>query len=157
MSDYIKYIRSKVGQDSILLPFAAGILEDQYGRILLQKRADTGNWGVPGGCMELGESSLDTVIREFFEETGIQVEALKLLNVYTNFETLFPNGDRAQTVGIVYKLRAIAPYDINGVTNEETLELAFFSEERIKDILLVNEQHQHIIEEYFSGNYKLGY
>lgn len=43
--------------------------------------------------MELGESSVDTIIREFYEETGILVEPVKLLNVYTNFETVFPNGD----------------------------------------------------------------
>ena len=38
--------------------------------------------------MELGESTLDTAKREFFEETGIQVEAVRFLNVYSNFEEI---------------------------------------------------------------------
>lgn len=91
--DYVSYIRSKVGKDKIFLNFAAGILCDEDGSVLLQLRGDSQNWGVIGGIMELGESSEDTVVREFFEETGILVEPVKLLNVYTNFETVFPNGD----------------------------------------------------------------
>ncbi|MET3559182.1 ADP-ribose pyrophosphatase YjhB (NUDIX family) [Streptococcus rupicaprae] len=47
--DYISYIRSKVGHDKIMLTFAGGILTDDAGRILLQKRGDFGKWGLPGG------------------------------------------------------------------------------------------------------------
>lgn len=59
--DYISYIRSKVGQDKIFLNFAAGILCDEDGKVLLQLRGDSQTWGVIGGIMELGESSTDTV------------------------------------------------------------------------------------------------
>lgn len=124
--DYISYIRSKVGQDKIFLNFSAGMLCDEDGSVLLQLRGDSQNWGVIGGIMELGESSTDTVIREFFEETGIAVEPVKLLNVYTNFETVFPNGDTAQTVGVLYQVRATKSYSIDDFANEETLQLAFF-------------------------------
>lgn len=47
--DYISYIRSKVGHDKIFLNFSAGILTDDQGRLLLQKRSDNGKWGLPGG------------------------------------------------------------------------------------------------------------
>lgn len=157
MSDYVSYIRSKVGQDSILLPFAAGVLTDNDGQILLQKRADMNKWGLPGGCMELGESSVETLIREFYEETGIKVVPIKLLNVYTNFETIFPNGDRAQTVGIIYEVKSTSPFDIHDIKNDETLELAFFSKDDIKMLELATRQHQVIIEEFFSGEFKLGH
>lgn len=157
MSDYVSYIRSKVGQDSILLPFASGILTGNAGQVLLQKRADMNKWGLPGGCMELGESSVDTLIREFYEETGIKVVPIKLLNVYTNFETIFPNGDRAQTVGIIYEVKSTSPFDIHGIKNDETLELAFFSKDDIKILELATRQHQVIIEDFFSGEFKLGH
>ena len=46
--DYIQNIRKKVGKDKIILNFTCGILS-QSGKILLQKRADKGTWGLPGG------------------------------------------------------------------------------------------------------------
>ncbi|MXQ47908.1 NUDIX domain-containing protein [Streptococcus pneumoniae] len=154
--DYISYIRSKVGQDKIFLNFAAGILCDEDGKILLQLRGDSQNWGVIGGIMELGESSADTVVREFFEETGIVVEPVKLLNVYTNFETVFPNGDAAQTVGVLYQVRATKSYSIDHFANEETLQLAFFSAEEIANLDLFSSQQKVMLEEYFSGQFQVG-
>ena len=46
--NYIQNIRKKVGKDKIILNFTCGILS-QSGKILLQKRADKGRWGLPGG------------------------------------------------------------------------------------------------------------
>ncbi|MCD0059904.1 DNA mismatch repair protein MutT, partial [Streptococcus agalactiae] len=52
--DYISYIRSKVGHETIFLTYSGGILTDGKGRVLLQLRADKNSWGIIGGCMELG-------------------------------------------------------------------------------------------------------
>ncbi|MDY3042133.1 NUDIX domain-containing protein, partial [Streptococcus pluranimalium] len=92
--DYISYIRSKVGHDKVIINFAGGILANQDGKVLLQLRGDKKTWAIPGGAMELGESSLDTAVREFYEETGIEVQVKRLLNVYTNFDEVYPNGDQ---------------------------------------------------------------
>lgn len=89
--DYISYIRSKVGHDKVIINFAGGILANQDGKVLLQLRGDKKTWAIPGGAMELGESSLDTAVREFYEETGIEVQVKRLLNVYTNFDEGYPN------------------------------------------------------------------
>ena len=99
--DYIQNIRKKVGKDKIILNFTCGILS-QSGKILLQKRADKGTWGLPGGAIELGESALEALVREFYEETGIEVRAEKLLNVYTKYSDSYPNGDEAQVLTILY-------------------------------------------------------
>ena len=77
--DYISYIRSKVGHDRVILNFAGGILADEEGRVLLQLRGDKKTWAIPGGAMELGETSLQAAVREFHEETGNAVEAKRLL------------------------------------------------------------------------------
>ena len=69
--DYISFIRSRVGHEKVILNFAGGILANEEGKILLQLRGDKKTWAIPGGAMELGESSLDTCRREFFEETGM--------------------------------------------------------------------------------------
>ena len=64
VKDYIKWIRSKVGQEKVILVFTGGCVFDERGRVLLQKRGDSGNWGFPGGAIELGEKPENAAIRE---------------------------------------------------------------------------------------------
>lgn len=53
---YIERLRKVVGSDPLLLVGVAVAVINDKGQILLQKRND-GVWGVPGGFMELGEST----------------------------------------------------------------------------------------------------
>jgi 8-oxo-dGTP diphosphatase len=64
------------------------------GKILLEKRKSEpgrGKWTVPGGLVELGESAEQTVMREVREETNLEVEDPKLIDV-VNSITLDENG-----------------------------------------------------------------
>lgn len=155
--DYISYIRSKVGHDKVILTFAGGILADDEGRVLLQLRGDKKTWSIPGGAMELGESTLDTAKREFFKETGIEVEATRFLNVYSNFEEVYPNGDAVQTVVFIYELAAISSVNIADFHNEETLRLRFFSKEEIENLESVSSKHRLMLAEYFDDNFAMGH
>ncbi|AGU83390.1 NUDIX hydrolase [Streptococcus anginosus] len=155
--DYISYIRSKVGHDKVILTFAGGILADDKGRVLLQLRGDKKTWAIPGGAMELGESTLDTAKREFFEETGIEVEATRFLNVYSNFEEVYPNGDAVQTVVFIYELVAVSSVNIADFHNEETLCLRFFSKEEIENLEFVSSKHRLMLAEYFDDNFAMGH
>ncbi len=48
--------------------------------------------------MELKETSFcKQPMREIYEETGISIWSQPLLNVYTNFDESYPNGDKVQT------------------------------------------------------------
>ncbi|MEQ9763131.1 NUDIX domain-containing protein [Streptococcus sp. ZJ151] len=154
--DYISYIRSKVGHDKVILNFAGGILANEEGKILLQLRGDKKTWAIPGGAMELGESSLDTAVREFYEETGIEVQAKRLLNVYTNFDEVYPNGDQVQTVVFIYELTAIEIQDISDFHNEETLKVAFFTREEIDQLESISDKHRLMLKEYFTNDFQLG-
>lgn len=71
----------------------AGVARDGYldggaafvsheGRLLLQRRADTGEWGVPGGGWEDGETFAETAMREVREETAVdcRVTGLRVLH-----------------------------------------------------------------------------
>lgn len=61
----------------------AVIIHDR--RVLLVKRGHppfAGEWSIPGGALELGETVRDAVIREVREETGITVKPNTLLGVY---------------------------------------------------------------------------
>ncbi|WP_324294208.1 NUDIX hydrolase [Streptococcus equi] len=155
--DYISYIRSKVGHDKVILTFAGGILANDEGKVLLQLRADKKTWAIPGGAMELGESSAETCRREFYEETGIEVIPRRLLNVYTHFEEVYPNGDKVQTVVILYEVIAKADKASTDFQNEETLRLGYFSKEEIAALSSVSDKHRLMLAEYFADEFQMGH
>jgi 8-oxo-dGTP pyrophosphatase MutT (NUDIX family) len=69
------YITPKIG--------VQGALFDEDGRLLLEHRKDDGLWGLPAGWVETGETPADALIREFREETGLEVEPVALIGLYT--------------------------------------------------------------------------
>lgn len=152
--NYIQNIRKKVGKDKIILNFTCGILS-QSEKILLQKRADKGTWGLPGGAVELGESALEALVREFYEETGVEVRVEKLLNVYTKYSDSYPNGDEAQVLTILYLVSSETSISINFFTSDETLELGFFDHSDIQNIAIVNQQHQDMINDFFENKFPI--
>ncbi len=59
------------------------------GKILLEKRKNEpgrGQWSIPGGLVELGESVEQTAIREVKEETGLEVEKPEHIDVVDNID-----------------------------------------------------------------------
>jgi 8-oxo-dGTP diphosphatase len=59
------------------------------GRIVLVKRGSEpgrNRWSVPGGLVELGETILETTIREAKEETGLDIKVQRLVDVVDNIE-----------------------------------------------------------------------
>ena len=61
---------------------AFAIIPDENGDILYGRRCDDGKWNMPGGGMEEGESPWQAVVRESKEETGLDVEVVRLIGVY---------------------------------------------------------------------------
>ena len=152
--NYIQSIRKKVGKDKIILNFTCGILS-QSGKILLQKRADKGTWGLPGGAIELGESAVEALEREFYEETGVKVTVKKILNVYTKYSDSYPNGDEAQVITMLYLVKSETSISTNVFTSDETLDLDFFDASDIKNIVIVNQQHRDMIVDFFENNFPI--
>lgn len=57
------------------------------GRVLLIRRADTGEWALPGGTVEWGETLRTCAVRELDEEGGVRSVTLgRLLAVYSNVD-----------------------------------------------------------------------
>ncbi len=103
---YIREIRALVGKTPLILTSAMVLILDKN-RLLMQKRAGTGAWHVPGGFMEPGETLQDTARREAFEETGLELAALTLAGVYSgpDFHWFAPNGDEVYNVTVAYLAR----------------------------------------------------
>jgi 8-oxo-dGTP pyrophosphatase MutT (NUDIX family) len=94
-----------------VVPSANVIVVDDEGRVLFIRRTDNGNLAVPGGGMDLGESIVDTAVRETKEETGIDVEITGLVGVYTNPRHVIhytSNDEVRQEFSIVFVARPVA-------------------------------------------------
>ena len=68
----------------------AGAVVHRDGKVLLVKRKyppNEGRWALPGGLVELGEDVQAAASREIREETGIEVEIERLLDVQTDIHT----------------------------------------------------------------------
>jgi ADP-ribose pyrophosphatase YjhB (NUDIX family) len=93
-----------------VVPSANVIVVNDRDEILMIRRTDNGNWAVPGGGMDLGESITDAAVRETREETGITCEITGLVGIYTNPNHVIlytSNGEVRQEFSIVFTARPV--------------------------------------------------
>lgn len=107
MTDYVRGLRAAIGHAPLITPGSSVVVLDGSGRILLMRRGDTGDWGLPGGLMEPGESLEQTARREVFEEVGLRLGELTLLGVFSGPELhyIYPNGDEIHNVTAAWTAR----------------------------------------------------
>ncbi|GAA2546813.1 NUDIX hydrolase [Pseudonocardia hydrocarbonoxydans] len=84
-------------------------VQDDAGRVLLIKRADNGQWALPGGGQEVGESTPAAAIRETLEETGIDVEITGLVGIYSypGHVIAYDDGEVRQEFSICFRAQQI--------------------------------------------------
>ncbi|MDN4604086.1 NUDIX domain-containing protein [Paenibacillus sp. F6_3S_P_1C] len=136
------------------------IIRDHMGRILLQKRSDYGDWGLPGGGMEPGESIEETMIREVKEETGLDVSSYELTSIYTGekMKYTYPDGNEVVFVMFLFNVTAElgGKLDHDQTTllfedeQNESLELVFKSLDEI-DISTINKVQKPVLVDLMQG------
>ena len=101
-------------------------------------------WWLPGGGIDFGESPEDTLLREFVEETGLEVKDPVLLGVSSDVRRR-DNGDRIHTVRIIYRVTKAGgelQHEVHGTTDHagwfelaalDTLNLADYARASIVD------------------------
>lgn len=113
---------------------AAAIIINEQNQILLQKRADRNNWGLPGGCQELGERFEDTVIREVKEETNLDVKEkdLELIDIVSGptRRNSYPNKDVVINNTVLY---CIKNYSGKLKWDSESKDMKFFSLDKLPE------------------------
>jgi 8-oxo-dGTP pyrophosphatase MutT (NUDIX family) len=67
-----------------LVPSVNVVVVNGAGDVLMIRRTDNGNWAVPGGAIDLGESMVQAAVRETLEETGIECRVTGLVGIYTD-------------------------------------------------------------------------
>ncbi|KRV48706.1 NUDIX hydrolase [Wenjunlia vitaminophila] len=123
--DFVRELRTQVGSQLLFLPGVTALVFDDRGRLLLNRRSDTGNWAVLGGIVEPGEQPADAAAREVLEETGVRVAVERLVAVLTSEEVNYPNGDLAQFLSVVFRCRAVSGEA--RVADDESLEVGWFA------------------------------
>jgi ADP-ribose pyrophosphatase YjhB (NUDIX family) len=110
----------------VIRPGVAAVIVTADG-VLLQRRDDNGKWGLPGGGVEPGESVRVAIIREVREETGLDVEPVRLVGVYSDPAhhqiVTYPDGN------VIHYVSSVFECAIRGGTlacGAESLELGFF-------------------------------
>jgi len=97
-------LRKAVGDEEIVLFVGARVvLRDEAGRVLLVRRSDNGEWALPAGAMEIGESIAEAAVRELHEETGLTATALTPFALYTGKRYI-----KANMFGHTYQLHTTA-------------------------------------------------
>jgi ADP-ribose pyrophosphatase YjhB (NUDIX family) len=123
---YIQELRASVGHRPLILVGVLVMIFDENHRLLLQHRTDDGTWDLPGGFMELGESTEETARREVREETGLEIGAVSLFRIFAGKEFFYtyPNGDQVFSVSPVYVTNEA--HGTLRTDGDEGSEVAFF-------------------------------
>jgi len=122
------------------------IIKTNDDKVVLVKRKNPpykGWWALPGGIVEYGETVEEAVKREVKEETGLEVEIEKLVNVYSD-----PNRDpRGHFISICFLCRRVggtleaatdaAEVSVFPLKEVRNLKLAFDHKKMLKDAKLI--------------------
>jgi ADP-ribose pyrophosphatase YjhB (NUDIX family) len=133
---WVNYVQLKV---------TAGVLVVQNSKLLLVQRAIDpwkGYWYLPAGYVESDENPIHAAEREAREETGFEIHAEKILEIY------FYNDDpRGNGLLILYSGR-IKSGKI--MINKEAKAIKFFYPEEIKTLKLAGGSHNTAIHDYLT-------
>ena len=131
ISDHVRRLRELVGTELLLLPSVSVLVQDDRGRLMLVRHADSGQWGLVGGAVEVDERPEEAAVRETQEETGLHVELTRLVAALggPGFRVRYRNGDETAYVTMVYEARVVGGAE--RADGDETIELGWF---RRKDL-----------------------
>lgn len=105
-----------------------GVIFSEDRKMLLERRADDGTWGIIGGWCEAGESPQESLKREFLEETGLNVKVIELIDIFTRRP-----GDFGQPHTSYHPLFICEILDGSLQTSFESLEIKFLNFNEVKN------------------------
>jgi 8-oxo-dGTP pyrophosphatase MutT (NUDIX family) len=146
---YVEDLRKIVGHRPLIFVGAVAVMTDSQGRILLQQRKfPNGVWGIPGGLMELGESTEEVARREVLEETGLTIGKLDLINVYSGKKhfVVAENGDQFYVVTVAYHTNEIVGDLI--VDKSESIKFDYFYPNELPEKMVGS--HREILNDFLS-------
>jgi 8-oxo-dGTP pyrophosphatase MutT (NUDIX family) len=149
MSDYVRSLRAKVGNDLLFSPSAAAMIKDGD-RYLLVRHVE-GWWTFPGGAVDPGETPAEAARRETREEAGVEVELHSIAGVfggYPDFRGTYANGDEVAWVTTLFEARIVdgEPHP----ADDETAEVGWVTVEEAYALPL-SPSTRHMLERLEAG------
>lgn len=94
--------------NSIVVAVSVFVRND-HDQVLLIQRTDNGLWSLPSGGQEIGETVAQTAVRETREETGIDVEVVGLVGVYSDPGHVieYSDGEVRQQFSLCFRARPL--------------------------------------------------
>lgn len=156
--NYIARMRAKVGHEGMIFNSAFGVLwNEAHDAILLEKRGDSEvGYGFPGGFLEYGDSPMQAVVREFKEETNLDVEVVRMLGMATHVNPKNSWGDAQETISMGFEVKLVegANADHLKADGTETLSVEFVpvnprpkmfvpaAQDTLERVLTINEENE---------------
>jgi ADP-ribose pyrophosphatase YjhB (NUDIX family) len=115
--------------NSIVVAVTA-FVQDDHGRVLLIRRSDNDLWALPGGVQDIGESVAETVVRETREETGVHVEVIRLIGVYSNphHVVAYTDGEVRQQFSLCFRARMLSG---TPTPSDESIDVQWFDQNQL--------------------------
>jgi len=137
-------------QGKIRLGCSAAILDEQ-GKVLLTKRLDNGQWCLPSGGVESGESVAEGCEREVWEETGLKVRVKRFVGVYSHPDqlTIYSNKDKFQIVALHFEAEIIGG-ELG--PSDETSDFGYFTMDEIEKLDMLGRHKERIIDTFANQN-----
>lgn len=128
---------------------SATIFDAAREKVLLTRRSDNGEWCLPGGGVDAGESVAEACEREVWEETGLKARVTRLVGVYSDPHRLivYPDGHQVQIVALNFEAEILEGEP--GLSNETTAWGYFTLEQAAELTLLAG--HLERLRDAFSG------
>jgi ADP-ribose pyrophosphatase YjhB (NUDIX family) len=80
LEDALRLLELETGPATPKVDVRAAVFDGD--RILLVREPEDGNWSLPGGWADVGESASEAAVREVYEESGYKVRAVRLISAY---------------------------------------------------------------------------
>ncbi|MDJ0572267.1 MAG: NUDIX hydrolase [Pleurocapsa sp. MO_192.B19] len=99
--------------------------------LLVREIADHGRWTLPGGWADVNETPGESVVREVFEESGFETQAIKLLAVYDREKQEHQPAYPYHVYKLFFHCEIIGG---EACISNETSEVAFFGKQEIPEL-----------------------
>lgn len=149
---YVTFYRNDPNAPKTTMPthLGANAIITWEGKLLLERRRDSGSWGLPGGGVKKTETGRDAIAREIYEELGLRIpkDRFRKLAVYGEPGRIaaYQDGSVWQMVIVVYGLELTVEPRLR--ISAESKDLRFFTKEEIGRIS-IPVTHSDIVEDWF--------
>jgi 8-oxo-dGTP pyrophosphatase MutT (NUDIX family) len=130
-------------QGKLRLGCSAVLFDEKRETVLLTRRSDNGQWCLPGGMIEAGESVAEGCEREVWEETGLRVRVIRLTGVYSDphHVVVYPDGNQVHIVVLNFEVELLGGEP--GLSNETT-GVDWFPVREAEEMNLFHDHTQHV-------------